>query len=311
MNGFEADIPRDLALAAHSGTSFVPEDRASQEQADYAQTLRQDYEALKRHAPTPEKLAVLDAEFARYRAGYAEKTRRYLASRSRVVSWMIAGPSKFPVRRMEKRNAVVDRRLSELVEFRERAVAAIRRTLHPELRPIMSGDADAQARLAEKIKKAEELQERMKAANAAIRKNQKAGPEAQVAALGGLGFPDGIARKLIEPDYLGRVGFPDYEIRNQNANIRRLKGRLSGVERNQALPATESEGVSAKLEDSPAENRIRIFFPGKPEAAVRETLKRGGFRWAPHSGCWQAYRNPGSIALARKVAGVDEGKDEA
>lgn len=302
---FASDIPESLARSAHAGTSFVPEERAAQMRSEYAETLARDYEALSRFATTEEKRATLAEEFERYREGYRKRTCAWLSSRSRCLSTMVTGPSNFNTRRNEKRNDVADRRGRELVEFRERALAAIRKTLCPELRPIMSGDSDAQERLEEKLKKAEALQERMKAANAAIRKYAKVGPDAQVAALVVLGFPQEIARKLLEPDFCGRIGFAEFEIRNNNANIRRMKARLEGVTRDRATPTTEEEGASARLEDCPAENRVRLFFPGKPEASVRDTLKSGGFRWTPTIGAWQAYRNPGSIALARRVAGVE------
>lgn len=304
---FENDIPRDLAQAAHAGTSFVPEERAGQERAGYAATLAGDWERLSKLATTEEKRAALVGEFARYREGYARRTRAYLASRSRCLSTMIAGPSRFPVRRMEKRNAVADRRCSELLEFRERALHAIRKALCPELAPIMAGDADAVERLEAKIAKAEAMQERMRAANAAIRKHAKAGPEAQVFALVALGFSEGLARRAIEPDELRRVGFPSYELTNNGANIRRMKERLAQVERAKATPETVREGAAARLEDCPPDNRVRLYFPGKPAAEVRETLKRSGFRWAPSIMAWQAYRNHGTLLLARKVAGVSEG----
>ena len=63
---FANDVPHDLAQAAHQGTSFVPERRAEQEQADYAATLRADYEELTKLADTEEKQAQLAEEFARY-----------------------------------------------------------------------------------------------------------------------------------------------------------------------------------------------------------------------------------------------------
>ncbi len=47
---FENDIPESLACAAHSGTSMVPERRAVQERASYAQELRTDYEGFRQHA---------------------------------------------------------------------------------------------------------------------------------------------------------------------------------------------------------------------------------------------------------------------
>jgi hypothetical protein len=169
----------------------------------------------------------------------------------------------------------------------------------------MSGDEDATERLREKIDKAEQLQERMKAANAAIRKHQKQGRDAQVAALVALGFAEPIAGKLLEPDFCGRIGFPAYELTNNNANIRRMKQRLEQVSANQQVETHEIEGEHARFEDSPAENRVRLYFPGKPDADVRATLKKNGFRWSPTIGAWQAYRNAHSIKTARNMAGID------
>src|SRR5713226_2420039 len=168
MINFATDIPLNLARAAPSGTSFVPDRRAQQEQADYAETLRADYEELAKLADTPEKQAQLAKELERYRAGYRKRAVALLHSRSRCLSVIITGRARFPVARNEKRNRIAHKRLEELLDFRTRALAAIRKALQPELRPIMAGDSDATDRLRAKIAQAEELQGRMKAANAAI-----------------------------------------------------------------------------------------------------------------------------------------------
>jgi hypothetical protein len=83
-------------------------------------------------------------------------------------------------------------------------------------------------------------------------------PEAQVAALVALGFPEAVL--LLKPDACGRIGFADFELTN-NANIRRMKTRLACVEKAPATPATEQEGARARLEDCPAKNRVRLFYP--------------------------------------------------
>jgi hypothetical protein len=298
---FISDVPLDLAQQAHAGTSFTPETRGEQERASYAATLVRDFENLSRYANTDEKKTQLEHEFARYRAGYKQRVIAHLSARSRCLSPMITGPSNFPTRRNEKLNNVADRRLQELVEFRERALAAIRRALTPELRPVMAGDSDAVERLKAKIAAAEELQQRMKAANAAIRKYAKAGAEAQTAALVALGLTKANAEELLKPDFAGRIGFADFELQNNNANIRRMKKRLEQISAAKAEATTEvagDDGVS--LEDCPAENRIRIRFPGKPASDVRTDLKANGFRWAPTLGCWQAYRNHHSLAYAQR-----------
>jgi hypothetical protein len=144
----------------------------------------------------------------------------------------------------------------------------------------------------------------MKDANAAIRRHAAAGPEAQVAALVALGHAEGRARELLRPDFCGRVGFPGYALQNNNANIRRMKERLAAVETAQATPETVRQGSAARLEDCPAENRVRLFFPARPARAVRDRLSANGFRWAPSLMCWQAYRNATALHLAAEVAGI-------
>lgn len=171
-------------------------------------------------------------------------------------------------------------------------------------RPVMAGDADATERLEEKIKTAEAVQDRMRAVNAAIRKHKKAGPEAQVTAMVEAGIKRAQAVGLLSPDFAGRIGFADYELTNNNANIKRMKERLASVSRNQAKEDTVIEGENARFEDCPADNRVRLFFTGKPSEEVRSTLKRGGFRWSPTIGAWQAYRNYLSIGKAKQVAGI-------
>ena len=302
---YENDIPHEAAMSAHSGTSFVPERRAEQERSEYASTLRGDFERLSQLATTDEKRELLLAEFARYRAGYRQRYLARLSARSRCVSTMIAGPSNFPVASQQKRWSSADRRSEELSGFRERALAAIRRTLTPELQPIKTSDANAGERLAEKIAAAEKNQETMKAANAIVRKapKNKETPE-KVAQLVALGIKEANVRELFTPDCLGRIGFPDYALTNNNANIRRMKLRAAQVARVQAMPDSSSQGTAARLEDCPADNRVRLFFPGKPDETVRRELKSRGFRWTPSLGCWQAYRNTWSMETAKKIAGA-------
>lgn len=299
------DIPESLAYAAHSGTSWVPERRTVTTRQEYAELLAGLFRKLEAtHAKTEEKRAQLRAEWARFREGFQRRYRAYLASRSRVVSWAIAGPSNFPVARMAKRSDVAHRRLNEVLTFQKAATEAIIRDLHPEWRPIMAGDADAVERLERKIEGLEQLQERMKAANLAIRKNHKSGRDAQVLALLAIGFSEVQAGKLLTPDCFGGLGFPSYALTNNSAELRRSRARLSQIRAAKATPATTIEGANARLEDCPADNRVRLFFPGKPARATREALSTAGFRWTPSLEAWQAYRNFNSLAAARQFAGV-------
>ena len=312
LRGAEYDIPESVANAAHMGTSFVPEKRGASERADYAATLREDYDMLRKYATTPEKQATLDEMFAEYRSGLRSRTIARLRVRSTIVSWMITGRSNFPVRRMEKRNASERKRTEEVIDYRARMLARIKKALTPELQPIRTEAPDAVERIESKLEKLERWQAFMKATNAAIRKTAKHDPDARVTAIIAAGAELGekvsekTARELLAPDYAGRIGFPSYELTNNAANIRRLKARGEHVAHVQSQEATVREGTNARYEDAPAENRVRLYFPGKPDEATRTLLKSRGFRWAPSLGCWQAYRNAWSIQTAAQVAGNEE-----
>ena len=294
-----SDIPESLALAAFQGTSFSPERRAASYRNDYDSTLQADYEHFRQQAEKGGTLAMLEDEFARYRSGYGARMRAWLHSHSRCISSMITGPSNFPVRRAQKRNDIEHRRLGELIDFRERAKRAIIRNLRPDLAPIMAGDADAIERLQDKLSKLERLQARMKAINAA-HKAFKKNPDSLFDA--DLSEQEKASIRAYVPAYSWEPHpFAPFQLTNNNATIRATKARIEQLTRAKATPDKAIECASGlRVEDCPADNRVRLFFPGKPESSVRDTLKANGFRWSPTIGAWQAYRNHRAMELAQK-----------
>ena len=298
---FIDDIPRELARNAFYNTSFTPEKRGEQYRADYAATMAADYAKLAEHAQKGGTLDKLDEVFARYRVGYAAAYRAWLSAHGRCLSSMITGPARFPVSRAARASQVERARLEQAIEYREKAFRAMVRELRPDLRPIMSGDADAVARLAVQLKKLEREQEQMKAANAALRKLKDDTLENQAQALVELGFDEKTAHELTNPKWHYQKGFQPFELTNNNANIRRVRERLEHLEKMHALPVVEreSEKTGVRLEDDPPANRVRLFFPDKPDETTRAKLKSNGFRWAPSVGAWQAYRNHRAIVLAQ------------
>jgi hypothetical protein len=147
---FIADIPTETAHGAFSGTSWTPERRGESWRNGYAATLASDYEELRDLAEKHGSTDRLQEQFDRYRAGYRKRFLAFLHSNSRCVSSWIAGPSKFPFERMNRRADVAHKRLGEYLEFRERALSAIRRNLRPPTF-ISSADADALEKLEQKI----------------------------------------------------------------------------------------------------------------------------------------------------------------
>ena len=157
-------------------------------------------------------------------------------------------------------------------------------------RAIYAEDDDAVENLTERVAALESLQERMKAANRII-KNLKQTQEEKIEALCRLGFERRNAEELSVPNCFGQIGFADFTIRNNGANIRRLKKRLESVSRLKSTPTKEYTIGEVRIVENTEANRLQVFFPEKPSEEVRKELKSNGFRWASIAACWQSYLN--------------------
>lgn len=159
---------------------------------------------------------------------------------------------------------------------------------------IFLDDPDATEKLETKIARLEARQKRMKAANKLVRANDRDG-------LRDMGFSEVVIQQLFEPDFMGRIGFANYLLTNNNANIRRLKKRLTTIAQYVNDETTEKAIGNVRIVDNADENRLQIFFPNKPIDAVRSMLKSYGFRWTPSLGCWQAYRGNNTAYWAEQI----------
>lgn len=190
-----------------------------------------------------------------------------------------------------------DRAMRAGIEASKRAKELASRAAGVGTGGISSDDPEALNKLRARVAELEARQQRMKDANALIRKHAKAGRDAQVAALIEAGRPGVTAVRLLAPDCLGRIGYPDYALSNNNANIRRLKLRIKALElrahdadAGPAEPSDFGSGITVEHRD----DRICVAFPGKPAETIRTDLKRHGFKWSPTRGAW--VRMPSSTA---------------
>jgi len=168
---------------------------------------------------------------------------------------------------------------------------------------ISSDDPDAVAKLTAQLAKLEAAQARMTAANRLVRKfksNPEAGAEALAAA--GIGLTRTSAAELFKPDFAGRIGFPDYALTNNSANIRRVKARIEQLTRNATRQTKETlHNSGVRVVENAEDNRLQLFFPGKPPEAIRTALKRASFRWSPSNGAWQRQLGNGALWSAQSV----------
>ena len=131
----------------------------------------------------------------------------------------------------------------------------------------------------------------MKAANAVIRK-AKGDKDKAMAGLIEMGLSEQSVAKILTPDYCGRIGFQSFRLSNNNAEIKRLEVRLRKIKTaKETTPEKIETQTGIIIEKCPEENRIRLYFPDKPDETVRGSLKANGFRWSPRLKAWQSYIN--------------------
>lgn len=161
---------------------------------------------------------------------------------------------------------------------------------------IYIGDDDAIERLEEKIAKLTTLQEQMKGSNKILR-NSKMSHTEKIDAIIALGISEAKATRIVRENLV----FPGYSLTNNNAKINAAKKQLEKAKSLAGKEDREYEAGDLTIEECYSENRVRIYFPGKPDDEMRENLKRNGFRWAPSMGCWQAYINRWTLRFVNEI----------
>jgi len=157
---------------------------------------------------------------------------------------------------------------------------------------------------ASKLANLEKMQTMMVEANKLLRKH-KDNVENAVPHLINLGFTGVQAAELLKPDYMGRVGFAPFMLTNNKARIKTLKQSVEKEEKRLSEESKEISTEAVKVVDSPEENRIQLFFNGKPEDAERQRLKQNGFKWSPTRGCWQRFRTIDTKVKIKQLYGIE------
>lgn len=169
---------------------------------------------------------------------------------------------------------------------------------------IRSEDADAVPQLQAKIDAAEKLQATMKATNLVVRNRRLTDDEKIAQLVSDCGLRDTNARELLKPDFAGRIGFPDYRLTNNGANIRRMQQRLIGLADEGGRASVTLPFPGGRVEDSAEECRVRIYHDAKPPGGNIAKLRTYGFHWTPSLGCWQRLRNDSARFAATQITGV-------
>ena len=95
--------------------------------------------------------------------------------------------------------------------------------------------------------------------------------------------------------------YPAYSLKNLGAEIRRVRARIEELRCESDAEAVDEDHGVCRLVEAPEDNRVRLFFDGKPSEETRSLLKRSGFRWSRYEGAWQRHLNAAGRAAARSV----------
>ena len=290
------------AKTAHQMMSFRDYKEGSKT-AEYKEYVNRAYDLADKIAATkPDQADRVYYMAERYSKKMAEYINRDIHIDCMCPSVLISGAGNFPVRKKEKQNKAWDKNY-QFFDETQGILSKMENILYGN-EQIKSSDENAIEKLEEKLKNLKDMQERMKAANKAIRlKDAEKGNEQ----LRIMGYSDKQIKELREPDFGGRIGYPDYALQNNNANIHRIEGRIKKLQATKERGTLETENHFFKIVENTETMRLQLFFDEKPEPEVRAVLKSNGFRWAPSQSAWQRQLTDNArYALKRVVEKLEE-----
>lgn len=161
-------------------------------------------------------------------------------------------------------------------------------------RAISSDNPDAIALLEEKLKALEAHQAFMKATNNCIRKNNRE------AFLKLEGATEERWLQLTQSNRVHGMGFPSYELTNNNANLKRIKNRIAQLTKDAARTTKTYTIKGITIVENVEANRIQLKFGKKPPEHVRELLRKHGFIYSHTEGANQRFLNNAGIFAAKQ-----------
>ena len=297
------EIPRDAAIRAYNGTSHVPERRADAIRQEYADRLNNAHAKAMQGVKTKGQEVAVNVAMVELKQRYKSAFMAWLGSRAGVTSWMITGRSGRNARREQKKSDTSDRRAQDAEKVWAQGVKRVNNALKAEVTSEAGGEVGVtRNRLAD----AEKTQAAMKAANRIVRAKKGSAEDKIARLVAEVGLAESTARKILEPDFMGKLGFPTYALTNNNALIKRLKAKEVELSR-EPVESVEydfsAKGFTVEIDGD--DNRLRLHFDDKPDDAMRTKLKSRGFKWSRANMAWQRQLTDNARRAAGAILDVD------
>jgi hypothetical protein len=298
------DIDRDLSHRAFNNTSFSPEKRGDARREEYANTVNGLYAELWPRAKTDEQKQILADEMERYRQGYIKHLTAYLHSHSAVASSMITGPARFPTARNQKRSQWADNKMNELIAWENKARAAIKAKLL-DARPQEVKDAQEwellRRDIAGSLSTIAEIDEGKGYYTRAAFVNSIAG---KIERLAGNGEVELVTKALAFLEaYNAEHKKPCMTKQHKVWAYGELSKKVEQLKTSRAdKPPSKLGGASGvELWANYELDRLQLRFDDKPDYAMREKLKRSGWKWAPSQEAWQRQLTSNAIESGKAI----------
>lgn len=292
-------ISEDAARRAKHAISFF-DYKPGSATAEYRQSVDEAVQIAERQKARVDPMYhdKIDRLLDTYARKLAENLNHGYAITARVPSVMIAGPANFPVRAKEQQNAASH---SNMEEWRH-IQGLLDKISSTGMGGISADDPNAVKKLQDKLSGLQEAQETMKAANAFYRKHKTLDgcPVLSAEQIGRLTAD-------MKTRWYGREArqpFEAYALQNNNAEINRLKKRIEELQHREEAVFSGWQFDGGKVEVNKQDNRLQVFFDGKPDEATRTELKRGGFKWAPSVGAWQRQITANAFYAANDIKAI-------
>lgn len=168
---------------------------------------------------------------------------------------------------------------------------------------ISSDDPDAIEKLKDKLKKLIEKQEFMKSINKICRSKKLSESEIVAKLKADFNLKDESIHTLLNPRYsFEKKGFPSYSLTNNNGRIKQVRDRINRLEQLEKLENESFKIGEVEIQVNVDDNRVEIYFPGKPEEEFRKKIKSSGFRWSRYKSAWQKQISNWNIRDAKRLA---------
>lgn len=284
------ELSKEILNRAYYWTSFDPEKRAERFNAEYIQAQNDFINFVNAQRITDEqKNECLNYWLERLYKNAVD----YLAAESRCISWAITGPANFPVKKAEKAQASAESKLADYVYTLDKMKnpEIFNRYLTTEQKQSRI-DAQKWREISETLKYFIDYKKGCGWFNAFPHLK---GAFTTQAKNGNFTMCDKILEYLHERQAEGL---------KIEKNIKILADILEEWKAKLAEPkeSTEKEIDGVRIVENTEENRLQLFFDGKPAADIITLLKQHAFKWSPRFKAWQRILTPNAkFALSHYV----------